>query len=92
MDFGEYSYFPYMPNSNRAIVNQLYAISSYFATNINVHNMKRSYKMITQEEIDKDTEEAMKRYYKKKIREILRNEERLSTLRVVHYILTKKQS
>lgn len=47
---------------------------------------------MTQEEIDKDTEEAMKRYYKKKIREILRNEERLSTLRVVHYILTKKQS
>lgn len=91
MDFGEYSYFPYMPNSNRAIVNQLYAISSYFATNINVHNTKRSDKM-TQEEIDKDTEEAMKRYYKKKIREILRNEERLSTLRVVHYILTKKQS
>ena len=61
MDFGEYSYFPYMPNSNRAIVNQLYAISSYFATNINVHNMKRSYKMITQEEIDRDTEEAMKK-------------------------------
>lgn len=48
--------------------------------------------MITQEEIDKDTEEAMKKYYKKKIREILRSEERLSTLRVVHYILTKKQS
>lgn len=47
---------------------------------------------MTQEEIDKDTEEAMKRYYKKKIREILRSEERLSTLRVVHYILTKKQS
>lgn len=92
MDFGEYSYFPYMPNSNRAIVNQLYAISSYFAININVHNMKRSYKMITQEEIDKDTEEAMKKYYKKKIREILRNEDRLSTLRVVYYILTKKQS
>lgn len=47
---------------------------------------------MTQEEIDKDTEEAMKRYYKKKIREILRNEERLSTIRVVYYILTKKQS
>lgn len=47
---------------------------------------------MTQEEIDRDTEEAMKKYYKKKIREILRNEERLSTLRVVHYILTKKQS
>lgn len=92
MDFGEYSYFPYMPNSNRAIVNQLYAISSYFATNINVHNMKRSYKMITQAEIDKDTEEAMKKYYKKKIRELLRSEERLSTIRVVYYILTKKQS
>jgi hypothetical protein len=48
-----------MPIANRAIVNQLYAISSYFATNINVHNMKRSYKMITQAEIDKDTEEAL---------------------------------
>lgn len=47
---------------------------------------------MTQEEIDRDTEEAMKKYYKKKIREILRSEERLSTLRVVHYILTKKQS
>lgn len=47
---------------------------------------------MTQEEIDKDTEEAMKRYYKKKIREILRNEERLSTIRVVYYTLTKKQS
>lgn len=47
---------------------------------------------MTQEEIDKDTEEAMKRYYKKKIRELLRNEDRLSTLRVVHYVLTKKQS
>lgn len=47
---------------------------------------------MTQEEIDKDTEEAMKRYYKKKIREILRSEERLSTLRVVYYILTKEQS
>ena len=45
---------------------------------------------MTQEEIDKDTEEAMKRYYKKKIREILRSEERLSTIRVVYYILTKK--
>ena len=48
--------------------------------------------MITQEEIDRDTEEAMKKYYKKRIREILRSEERLSTLRVVYYILTKKQS
>lgn len=48
--------------------------------------------MITQEELDRDTEEAMKKYYKKKIREILRNEDRLSTLRVVYYILTKKQS
>mgnify|MGYP004517975121 CR=1 FL=1 len=48
--------------------------------------------MITQAELDKDTEEAMKKYYKKKIREILRNEDRLSTLRVVYYILTKKQS
>lgn len=47
---------------------------------------------MTQEEIDRDTEQVMKRYYKKKIREILRNEERLSTLRVVYYILTKEQS
>lgn len=45
-----------------------------------------------QEEIDRDTEEAMKKYYKRKIKEILRNEDRLSTLRVVYYILTKKQS
>lgn len=77
--------------ANRAIVNQLYAICSYFATNINVHNTKRSDKM-TEEEISRDVEEAEKKYYKKKIRELLRNEERLSTLRVVHYILTKKQS
>lgn len=91
MDFGEYSYFPYMPNSNRAIVNQLYAICSYFATNINVHNTKRSDKM-TEEEISRDVEEAEKKYYKKKIRELLRNEERLSTLRVLYYLLTKKQS
>lgn len=48
--------------------------------------------MITQEEIDRDTEEAMKKYYKKKIRELLRNEDRLSTLRVVYYLLTKEQS
>lgn len=43
----------------------------------------------TEKEIDADVEEAMKKYYKKKIRELLRNEERLSTLRVVYYILTK---
>lgn len=48
--------------------------------------------MITQEEIDRDAEEATMRCYKKKIRELLRSEERLSTLRVVYYILTKKQS
>lgn len=47
---------------------------------------------MTQEEIDKDAEEATIWCYKKKIREILRNEERLSTLKVVYYILTKKQS
>jgi len=47
---------------------------------------------MTAEEIDKDTETAMVRYYKKKIREVLRSEERLSTLRVVYYLLTKKQS
>lgn len=47
---------------------------------------------MTEEEIRKDVEEAEKKYYKRKIREILRNEDRLSTLRVVYYILTKKQS
>lgn len=47
---------------------------------------------MTEEEISRDAEEATIRYYKKKIREILRSEERLSTLRVVYYILTKKQS
>lgn len=47
---------------------------------------------MTEEEISRDVEEAEKKCYKKKIRELLRNEERLSTLRVVHYILTKKQS
>lgn len=43
----------------------------------------------TEKEIEKDAEEATIRCYKKKIREILRNEDRLSTLRVVYYILTK---
>lgn len=42
-----------------------------------------------EKDIDADVEEAMKKYYKKKIREILRNEERLSTIRIVYYILTK---
>lgn len=46
----------------------------------------------TEKDIEKDAEEATIRYYKKKIREILRSEERLSTLRVVYYVLTKKQS
>lgn len=43
----------------------------------------------SEKDIDADVKEAMKKYYKKKIRELLRNEERLSTLRVVYYILTK---
>lgn len=47
---------------------------------------------MTEEEIKKDAEEATIRCYKKKIRELLRNEDRLSTLRVVYYILTKEQS
>lgn len=47
---------------------------------------------MTEEEIEKDAEEATIRCYKKKIRELLRNEGRLSTLRVVYYILTKEQS
>ena len=38
----------------------------------------------SEKDIDADVEEAMK-----KIREILRNEERLSTIRIVYYILTK---
>ena len=43
----------------------------------------------SEKDIDADVKEAMKKYYKKKIRELLRNEERLSTLRVVYYILKK---
>ena len=42
-----------------------------------------------EKEIEKDAEEATMRCYKKKIRELLRSEERLSTLRVVYYILTE---
>ena len=44
---------------------------------------------IVEKDIEKDAEEATIWCYKKKIRELLRNEERLSTLRVVYYILTK---
>ena len=43
----------------------------------------------TEKKIEKDAEEATIWCYKKKIRELLRNEERLSTLRVVYYILAK---
>lgn len=46
----------------------------------------------TEQNIDADTERAMKRYYKEKIKECLEHEDRLNTLRVVYYILTKKQS
>lgn len=45
----------------------------------------------TEKDIEKDAEEATIWCYKKKIRELLRNEERLSTLRVVYYILTNKK-
>ena len=44
---------------------------------------------IDKKEAEKDAEEATIWGEKKKIRELLRNEERLSTLRVVYYILTK---
>lgn len=43
----------------------------------------------TEKDIDADIEEATIRYYKKKIRECLKNEDRLSTIRIVYYILTK---
>lgn len=43
----------------------------------------------TEKDIEKDAEEATMRCYKKKIRELLRSEERLNTLKVVYYILTK---
>lgn len=44
----------------------------------------------TEKEIDADVEEAMKRYYMKKIKEKLKTEDRLSTLRVVYYVLKRE--
>lgn len=44
----------------------------------------------TEKEIEKDAEEAMKRYYMKKIKEKLKTEDRLSTLRVVYYVLKRE--
>ena len=44
----------------------------------------------TEKEIDADVEEAMKRYYMKKIKEKLKTEDRLSTLRVVYYVLMRE--
>lgn len=40
--------------------------------------------------IDADVESAMKRYYMKKIKEKLKTEDRLSTLRVVYYVLKRE--
>lgn len=44
----------------------------------------------TEKEIDADVESAMKRYYMKKIKEKLKTEDRLSTLRVVYYVLKRE--
>ena len=44
----------------------------------------------TEKEIDADVESAMKRYYMKKIKEKLKTEDRLSTLRVVYYVLRRE--
>lgn len=44
----------------------------------------------TEKDIDADVEEAMKRYYTKKIKEKLKTEDRLSTLRVVYYVLKRE--
>lgn len=44
----------------------------------------------TEKEIDTDVESAMKRYYMKKIKEKLKTEDRLSTLRVVYYVLKRE--
>nr|DAX00910.1 MAG TPA: hypothetical protein [Bacteriophage sp.] len=44
----------------------------------------------TEKDIDADVEEAMKRYYMKKIKEKLKTEDRLSTLRVVYYVLKRE--
>ena len=44
----------------------------------------------TEKDIDADVEEAMKQYYMKKIKEKLKTEDRLSTLRVVYYVLKRE--
>lgn len=44
----------------------------------------------TEKEIDADVEEAMKRYYMKKIKEKLKTENRLSKLKIVYYILVRE--
>lgn len=44
----------------------------------------------TEKDIDADVEEAMKRYYTKKIKEKLKTEDRLSKLKIVYYILVKE--
>lgn len=44
----------------------------------------------TGKDIDADVESAMKRYYMKKIKEKLKTEDRLSTLRVVYYVLKRE--
>lgn len=44
----------------------------------------------SEKDIDADVEEAMKRYYMKKIKEKLKTEDRLSTLRVVYYVLKRE--
>ena len=44
----------------------------------------------TEKDIDADVESAMKRYYMKKIKEKLKTEDRLSTLRVVYYVLKRE--
>lgn len=44
----------------------------------------------TEKDIDADVEEAMKRYYMKKIKEKLKTEDRLSKLKIVYYILVRE--
>ena len=44
----------------------------------------------TEKDIDADVEEAMKRYYTKKIKEKLKTEDRLSKLKIVYYILVRE--
>lgn len=44
----------------------------------------------SEKDIDADVEEAMKRYYMKKIKEKLKAEDRLSKLKIVYYILVRE--